>query len=54
MSEIQLVADVIFLFLFRIGLPLLVLVIVGVAIERWQRKLHEENDSQRDYSNKLV
>jgi hypothetical protein len=47
MSEFALILNVIVLFLFRIGVPLLLLVIVGIIIERWQSKLHENAQNYR-------
>lgn len=42
MKEIWLVLSVVGLFLLRIGVPLLLLMLVGVFIERWQTRREEE------------
>jgi uncharacterized membrane protein len=48
MTELQLVIYVIFFFFVRIGIPLILLVILGTVIDRWQRKLHNESDQYRN------
>ena len=42
MTEIGLAISVIVIFLIRIGIPLLLLVALGIVIDRWQRRLHED------------
>jgi hypothetical protein len=36
MNEIQLAVGVVTLFLIRIALPMLILIVLGMLIERWQ------------------
>ena len=42
MSDPILVLNLTFFFLLRVGLPLLLLVVLGVAIDKWQKHLHRE------------
>ena len=49
MSEFELVLNVISLFFLRLGIPLILLVIVGTLIDRWQRHLHRD-ETQHDLS----
>lgn len=43
MAEISLVIGVIGLFFVRIGVPIILLVILGTLIDRWQTRQQEEN-----------
>jgi|GEM_PF-6705390 len=47
MTELALVINVVLMFFGRIGIPLILLVILGVLIDRWQQRLHEEADHYR-------
>lgn len=48
MTELTLVIDVVLMFFVRIGIPLILLVVLGVLIDRWQRRLHERADQYRN------
>ncbi|MCA9884765.1 MAG: hypothetical protein KC546_05310 [Anaerolineae bacterium] len=47
MSDINLIFDVAVMFIIRIGIPLLLLVVLGTIIDRWQRKLHAEAEQEK-------
>ena len=42
MTEFGLVLSVVVMFFVRIGIPLLLLVVLGMIIDRWQKKQHED------------
>ena len=48
MTELTLVINVFLMFFVRIGIPLIMLVILGVVIDRWQRKLHDQANQYRE------
>ena len=47
MSDIQLILSVIGLFFIRIGIPVLLLVILGTLIDRWQRNQFDRHDDNQ-------
>jgi hypothetical protein len=42
----SLTIEMVVLFLMRIGIPILLLIILGTVIERWQRACEERSDCQ--------
>ena len=48
MTEFTLIINVILMFFLRIGLPLIVLVILGIVVDRWQTRLHQDADAQQE------
>lgn len=48
MTQFELVLSVIGLFMLRIGIPLLLLIVLGTIIDRWQSKHHEAARQQRE------
>lgn len=48
MVEFELLISVIAMFFIRIGIPLLVLIILGVVVDRWQTKREQEYFSQNN------
>ncbi|MBZ0274693.1 MAG: hypothetical protein K8I60_01030 [Anaerolineae bacterium] len=48
MNDIMLVMSVIVMFTVRIGIPVIILVGLGVLIDRWQRR--RESDIDRKYN----
>lgn len=48
MSDLNFVFEIAVMFIVRIGVPLLLLVILGVIIDRWQRKLHAQAEQQKE------
>lgn len=47
MQEIQLIVSVAVMFFLRIGIPLLVLIVLGTLIDRWQT--NRENEIRQRY-----
>ena len=58
MNELSLMFGVVLMFLLRIGLPILVLIVLGVLIDRWQSqrdeyvRQHYEPETERKPLNK--
>jgi hypothetical protein len=48
MTELTLIISVIFFFFVRIGIPLILLVILGIMVDRWQQRLHNNHNKYRD------
>lgn len=48
MTELELVLSVIGMFILRIGIPLILLVILGTMIDRWQRRSYIESNQHHD------
>lgn len=48
MSDLNLVFEIAVMFIVRIGVPLLLLVVLGVIIDRWQRRLHAQAEQQKE------
>lgn len=42
MADVGLVVSVVFLFVIRIGIPVILLIALGTFIDRWQRQRHEQ------------
>lgn len=50
MTELGLVINVIILFFVRIGIPLILLVVLGTVIDRWQSKQRINAHHQSEHS----
>ena len=46
MNEIQLAVGVVALFVARIGLPMLILIVIGILVDRWQSKRNQDADNR--------
>jgi hypothetical protein len=47
MNDVMMVISVVVIFFLRIGIPVIILVGLGVMIDRWQR--HRESDIESKY-----